>query len=84
MKRRSTAPSRPRPLLRRRFDTSLSPADVRARLETLACASTALPTLFVLPSAGESVRLSGPELHGDIHVRLAGCQAALAAFSFIF
>jgi hypothetical protein len=27
------------------------------------------------------VRLSGPELHGDIHVRLTGCQAALAAFT---
>lgn len=81
MKRRSAAPSRPRPLLRRRFDTGLAPADVRARLEALACASTILPTLFVLPSVGESVRLSGPELHGDIHVRLAGCQAALAAFT---
>ena len=43
MKRRSTAPSRPRPLLRRRFDTSLSPADVRARLETLACAARSCP-----------------------------------------
>lgn len=81
MKRRPAAPSRPRPLLRRRFDTALPPADVRARLEALACASTVLPTLFVLPSVGESVRLSGPELHGDIHVRLAGCRTALAAFA---
>jgi hypothetical protein len=81
MKRRSTAPSRPRPLLRRRFDTALPPAVVRARLEERACNDVSLPTLFVLPSVKESVRLSGPELHGDIHVRLAGCQPALAAFT---
>ena len=81
MKRHSPAPSRPRPLLRRRFDTSLAPAAVRARLEERVCNDTSLPTLFVLPSVKESVRLSGPELHGDIHVRLAGCQTALAAFT---
>lgn len=81
MKRRSTAPSRPRPLLRRRFDTALPPAVVRARLEERVCNDASLPTLFVLPSVKESVRLSGPELHGDIHVRLAGCQTALAAFT---
>ena len=81
MKRRSAAPSRPRPLLRRRFDTALPPAVLRARLEAMACASTVLPTLFVLPSVGESVRLSGPELHGDIHVRISGVGTALAAFT---
>ena len=81
MKRHSPAPSRPRPLLRRRFDTSLAPAAVRARLEERVCNDASLPTLFVLPSVKESVRLSGPELHGDIHVRLAGCQTALAAFT---
>ncbi len=81
MKRRSAPPARPRPLLRRRFDTSLPPAIVRARLEERVCKETSLPALFVLPSVKESVRLSGPELHGDVHVRLAVSQTALAAFT---
>jgi hypothetical protein len=81
MKRHSPAPCRPRPLLRRRFDTSLSPAVVRVRLEERVCNDTSLPTLFVLPSLKESVRLSGPDLHGDIHVRLVVSQTALAAFT---
>jgi len=82
MKRRSAAsPLHPRPLLRRRFDTALSPAVIRARLEERVCNDVTLPTLFVLPSVKESVRLSGPDLHGDIHVRLAVSQTALAAFT---
>ncbi len=81
MKRRSSPPSRPRPLLRRRFDTSLPPAVIRARLEDRVCSETSLPPLFVLPSVKESVRLSGPELHGDLHVRLAVSKTALAAFT---
>jgi hypothetical protein len=81
MKRRSSPPSRPRPLLRRRFDTALPPAVVRARLEERVCTETTLPALFVLPSVKESVRLSGPELHGDIPVRLATSQTALATFT---
>ena len=81
MSRYSPAPSRPRSLLRRRFDTALPPAVVRARLEERVCAETSLPTLFVLPSVRESVRVSGPDLHGDIHVRLAVSQSALAAFT---
>jgi len=81
MKRHSPAPSRPRPLLRRRFDTSLSPAAVRARLEECVCNDASLPTLFVVPSIKESVRLSGPDLHGDIHVHLTVSETALAAFT---
>ena len=81
MKRRPAAYTRPLPLLRRRFDTALTPAAVRARLEERVCADASLPTLFVVPSVKESVRLSGPDLHGDIHVRLDGCQTALAAFT---
>lgn len=81
MRRHSPAPARPRPLLRRRFDTSLPPAVIRARLEERVCNDPSLPTLFVVPSVKESVWLSGPDLLGDIHVRLAGCQSALAAFT---
>ncbi len=81
MKRHSAAPSRPRPLLRRRFGTPLAAAVLRQRLESLACAGTDLPTLFVLPSVGESVRLSGPELHGDIHVQIGCDRTVLAALT---
>ena len=81
MKRRSSPPPRPRPLLRRRFDTYLPPAIVRARLEERVCDDPSLPPLFVVPSVKESVRLSGPDLHGDMHVRLCVSQSALAAFT---
>jgi len=81
VKHRSPSPARPRPLLRRRFDTGLPPAELRRRLEERTREETSLPTLFVVPSVGESVRLSGPELHGDIHVRLAISTTALAAFT---
>lgn len=73
--------SRPLPLLRRRLETALSPAAVRARLEERVCADPHLPALFVLPALKESVRLSGPDLHGDIHVRLTVGDTALAAFT---
>lgn len=45
---------------------------LRERLATLGSAGAGLPTFFVLPSLGDCVRLSGPELHGDIGVRIAG------------
>ena len=70
MKRRSAPPARPRPLLRRCFKTTIPPEIIRDRLEERACDDAALPTHFVLPSVKHSVRLSGPELHGDIHVGL--------------
>lgn len=70
MQRRHLPPARPRSLLRRRFDTLLTPADICTRLEAHACAETIPPTLFVLPSVRDSIRLSGPDLHGEIHLQL--------------
>jgi len=72
MKRRSSPPSRPRPLLRRRLRTPFPALKLRERLESLGGAGEGLPTFFVLPANGDCVRLSGPELHGDIGVRIAG------------
>ena len=72
MKRHSPAPSRPRPLLRRRLRTPFPSLKLRERLEALGGADEGLPTFFVLPAYGDCVRLSGPELHGDIGVRIAG------------
>ncbi|TSA32823.1 MAG: hypothetical protein D4R66_05415, partial [Opitutales bacterium] len=69
------------PLLRRIFKTLLTPENIRTRLEGLICEDGSLPTLFVVPSVKESVRLSGPELHGDIHVGLTVNLTALAAFT---
>ena len=45
---------------------------LRERLESLGGAGEGLPTFFLLPAYGDCVRLSGPELHGDIGVRIAG------------
>jgi hypothetical protein len=45
---------------------------IRERLEASGCGGEGLPTFFVLPASGDSLRLSGPELHGDIGVRIAG------------
>lgn len=81
MKRRHSPPASHRPLLRRRFDASLAPADIRLRLEERTRTVASLPTVFILPSTGESLRVSGPELHGDIHVRIATNKGALAAFT---
>lgn len=72
MKRRSAAPNRPRPLLRRRFGTPFAAVTLRERLESFGCGGAGRPTFFVLPSRGDCLRLSGPELHGDISVRIAG------------
>jgi hypothetical protein len=48
---------------------------LRERLETLGGADEGLPTFFVVPAKGDCVRLSGPELHGDIGVRITGDDA---------
>jgi len=48
---------------------------LRERLESLGGAGEDLPTFFLLPAYGDCVRLSGPELHGDIGVRIAGDDA---------
>ena len=48
---------------------------LRERLEALGGADEGLPTFFVVPAKGDCVRLSGPELHGDIGVRIAGDDA---------
>ena len=45
---------------------------LREHLESLGGAGEGLPTFFVLPTHGDCVRLSGPELHGDIGVRITG------------
>jgi len=45
---------------------------LREHLEALGSSGEGLLTFFVLPAYGDCVRLSGPELHGDISVRIAG------------
>jgi hypothetical protein len=67
MKRRHPLPKRPQALRRRRFKTNLSPSALRQRLEERLPTATNLPALFVLPAKGEAVRLSGPELCGDLY-----------------
>lgn len=83
MKRRSSPPSRPRPLLRRRLRAPFSATKLRERLESLG-SGEGLPAFFVLPAHGDCVRLSGPELHGDIGVRVAGADDGTSEVTFDF
>jgi hypothetical protein len=70
MKRRPAPPARPRPLLRRRFKTRLAAEIISTRLEERGGEDASLPAFFVVPSPRYDIRLTGPELHGDIHVGL--------------
>ncbi|MEO0039960.1 MAG: hypothetical protein RIS38_908 [Verrucomicrobiota bacterium] len=82
MQRRPSAPKRPRALRRRRFTTHLSPSAIRQRLEERLPDTAGLPALFVLPAKGEAVRLSGPDLCGDLYfgiVAHAGTRDTAAA-----